>query len=335
MTLLRLVPCRRVACLVAALTGLATAPPSNVALAQWKPEKSVEIVVGTSAGGGQDTSARFVQKLISEKKLTSAATAVVNKPGGGSAIGYTYLNTHPGDGHYLMLLTVPLVTNHLLGLSTISHADLTPVATLFDEYIVATVAPNSPVTTGKDLIDWLRKDPPALSIAVPSLTGGGNFAIALAARAAGIDPKKLKTVVFKSGGDSVTALLGGHVNVMMSTTAAPVAQRRAGKVRILAIAAPERVGGELADVPTWREQGVNVVFSNWRGIVGPRGLTGAQVGYWEEVFARLVATEEFKSDLQKNQWVSRYLKSGEMRKFLGEQSEELKGLLTELGMIKQ
>ena len=94
-----------------------------------------------------------------------------------------------------------------------------------------------------------------MSIGVPSLTGGGYYAIALAAKAHGIDPKRLKTVVFKSGGDSITALLGGHVDVMFYTTAAPVAQLRAGKVRILAVAAPKRLAGELAEVPTLREQG--------------------------------------------------------------------------------
>lgn len=325
----------RVLLAVGALSLAAVAAmPASRAQTAWKPEKNVEIVVGTSAGGGQDTSARFVQKMISDKKLVGVSTTVVNKPGGGSAVGYAYLNQHPGDGHYLMLLTVPLITNHLLGLSPISYADLTPIATLFDEYIVATVVAGSPIASGKDLMDRVRKDPTAIAVGVPSLTGGGNFAIAMAARAVGVDPKKVKTVVFKSGGDSVTALLGGHIGVMMSTTAAPVRQRQAGKVRILAIAAPERVAGELADVPTWREQGVNVVFSNWRGIVGPRGLTPAQVSYWEEVLARLVATEEFKADLQRNQWVSRYLRSGEMRKFLSEQSEELKNLLAELGMLK-
>jgi putative tricarboxylic transport membrane protein len=300
----------------------------------WKPEKNVEIVVGTSAGGGQDTSARFVQKLLSEKQLVNVSTSVVNKPGGGSSIGYSYLNQHPGDGHYIMLLTVPLITNHVLGLSPIAHTDLTPLATLFEDYIVASVLPNSAITNGRDLLDRLKKDPSAISVGVPSLTGGGNFAIALAARAAGVDPRKLKTVVFKSGGDSVTALLGGHIAVMMSTTAAPVRQRRAGKLRMLAIASPERLSGELADVPTWREQGVNVVFSNWRGMVGPRGLSAAQIAYWEEVFTRLVATEEFKSDLQKNQWVSRFLRSAQMRQFLAEQHDEIKTLLTELGMVK-
>lgn len=312
-----------------ALAGQVSAQPAG-----WKPEKNVEIVVGTSPGGGQDTSARFVQKLIQDKQLVEVATAVVNKPGGGSSVGYAYLNQHAGDGHYIMLLTVPLITNHILGLSQVSHADLSPLAVLFDEYIVATVTPDSPIKSGKELLERLKKDPASASVGVPSLTGGGNFAIVMAAKAAGVDPKKLKTVVFKSGGDSVTALLGGHIDVMMSTTAAPVNQRRAGKARILAIAAPRRLGGELADVPTWREQGVNVVFSNWRGMVGPRGLTSPQIAYWEAVFAKVAASDDFKRDVEKNQWVSNFLNSAEMRQFLRVQHDELKVLLTELGMVK-
>lgn len=321
-------------CAVALLIAAAPGGYARAQATSWKPEKNVEIVVGTSPGGGQDTSARFVQKLIQDKQLVEVATTVVNKPGGGSSVGYAYLNQHPGDGHFTMLLTVPLITNHILGLSPIAYTDLSPLAVLFDEYIVATVVPDSPIGSGRDLLDRLKKDPASLSIGIPSLTGGGNFAVVMAAKAAGVDAKKLKTVVFKSGGDSVTALLGGHIDVMMSTTAAPVNQRRSGKVRILAIAAPQRVGGELADVSTWREQGVNVVFSNWRGMVGPRGLTSAQVAYWEAVFAEFAASEEFKRDLEKNQWVSNFRKSAEMRQFLKEQHDELKVLLTDLGMVK-
>ena len=304
------------------------------AQAQWKPEKGVEIVVGTSPGGGQDTSARFLQKLIQERQVVDVPTVVVNKPGGGSSVGYAYLNQHPGDGHFVMLLTVPLITNHILGLSQISYADLTPLAVLFDEYIVAAVAPSSPLGSAKDLVARLQKDPASLSIGVPSLTGGGYYAIALAAKAHGIDPKRLKTVVFKSGGDSITALLGGHIDVMFSTTAAPVAQLRAGKVRILAVAAPRRLAGELAQVPTLREQGTNVVFSNWRGIVGPRGLSSAQIAYWEDVLAKVAAADEFRRDVEQRNWVANFQRSDAMRRFLKEQHDGLRVLLTELGQVK-
>ena len=122
------------------------------AQAAWKPQKNVEIIAGTSPGGGQDTSARAIQRLIQEKQLLEVPSAVVNKPGGGSSVGYAYLNQHPGDAHYLMSATTPLITNPITGLMTITYADITPLAMLFDEYIATSVAANSPIKSGKDLL---------------------------------------------------------------------------------------------------------------------------------------------------------------------------------------
>lgn len=315
---------------------LAAAAFTGQALAQaWQPERAVEIVVGTSPGGGQDQSARFVQKLIQDHKLVTVPTAVVNKPGAGSSIGYTYLNQQAGNAHHIMLLTVPLLTNYITGISSISYSQLTPLSVLFDEYIVATVKPDSPIKSARDLMERIKKDPSSVTVGIPSITGGGGLAILLAAKAVGVDPKQVKTVVFKSGGDSVSALLGGHIDVMMSTTAAPVAQLKAGTVRILAAAAPQRMEGLLANVPTLREHGINVVFSNWRGIVGPRGLTPAQVAYWEGILAKLVQLDEFKRDLDRNLWVSNFQNSAGMAKFLKAEHEELGALLGELGMAKR
>lgn len=322
--------------LVTFLLAPLTAAFAPAAWAQaWQPERAVEIVVGTSPGGGQDRSARFVQKLIQEHKLVPVPTAVVNKPGAGSSIGYTYLNQQAGNPHHIMLLTVPLITNYIMGISSINHSELTPISVLFDDYIVATVKPDSPIKSARDLMERIKKDPSSVSVGIPSITGGGGLAILLAAKAVGVDPKQVKTVVFKSGGDSVSALLGGHVDVMMSTTAAPVAQLKAGTVRILAVAAPQRMEGVLANVPTLREQGINVVFSNWRGIVAPKGITPAQTAYWEGVFAKVVQLDEFKRDVERNLWVSNFQNSAAMGKFLKAEHEELRGLLGDLGMAKR
>jgi putative tricarboxylic transport membrane protein len=301
----------------------------------WQPERAVEIIVGTSTGGGQDRSTRFVQKLIQDNKLVAVPTTVVNKPGAGSSIGYTYLNQHPGNAHHIMLLTVPLLTNYITGVSPVIYSDLTPVSTLFDDYIVATVLPSSPFRNGRDLLDQIKKDPASVTVGIPSITGGGGLAILLAAKAAGIDPKRVKTVVFKSGGDSVSALLGGHIDVMMSTTSSPMGQLKSGNVRLLAMASPKRLEGIFANVPTWREQGINVVFSNWRGIVGPRGLSSAQVTYWEGVFAKLVQLDEFKQDVERNFWVTNYRNSAGMAAFLKVEHEDLTTLLRDIGVAKR
>lgn len=328
--------CAQVVSSAAAGCGVAMLCLSPIAAAQgpWKPQKNVEIIVGTSPGGGQDTSARAVQRLIQEKQLIEVASMVVNKPGGGGSLGYAYLNQHRGDAHYVNLSTTPLITNPITGLMTITHNDLTPLAMLFDEYIATTVAAGSSIKSGSDLLSRLKADPASVSIGIPGVGGGGHLGFALAAKAAGIDVKKLRTVVFKSGGDSITALLGGHIDVATSTTSAPVPHHRAGKLRIIAIAAPKRLTGELSSVPTWREQGVTTEFANWRGMLGPGGLTAPQVGYWERVFAAVVETPEFKRDLERNYWVANFARSNEMRTRLKAEHEELKGLLTDLGMAK-
>jgi putative tricarboxylic transport membrane protein len=318
---------------VTVICGIAAC--ATVCAQSWKPQKPIEIVVGTSPGGGQDLSARSVQRLLQEKSLLEVAANVVNKPGAGSALGYAYLNQHPGDAHFIMLATTPLITNPITGLQKITYDDLTPLALLFDEYIVTSVAAGSPIKDGKELMARLRADPASLTVGIPGVGGGGHLAFALAAKAAGIDPRRLKTVVFKSGGDSVTALLGGHIDVMSSTTGAPVRQQRAGKIRIVAIGAPQRLPSDLASVPTWRELGVNAQFANWRGMVGPRGLTAPQVAYWEQVFAAVADAPEFKAELEKNHWSVGFARSTEMRKRLKEEHDELKALLTELGMAKQ
>jgi len=310
--------------------------PESAALAQqtWTPQKNIEIIVGTSPGGGQDTSARAIQRLLQKERLIDVASTVVNRPGAGSSLGYAYLNQHPGDAHYVMLATTPLITNPINGLMSITYEDVTPLCILFDEYIVTAVGAESPIKTGSDLLARLKANPSSLSIGIPGAGGGGQLGFALAAKAAGVDVKKLRTVVFKSGGDSVTALLGSHIDVVSATTAAPVPQYRAGKLRILAIAAPRRMTGELATVPTWRELGVDAEFANWRGIVGPRGLSSPQIAYWERVLARVAETREFKQDLEKNYWVGNFALSTDMRKRLRAEHEELKALLTELGMAK-
>ena len=320
------------ACVATALV----AGMSDMAAGQsaWKPQKNLEIVVGTSPGGGQDLAARAVQRLMQEKRLIDISSVVVNKAGAGRSLGFMYLNQHPGDGHYMMLVTTSLITSPLMGLTPITYNDLTPLAMLFDEYIVTTVAAGSSIRNAGDLLARLKADPASVSLGITTAGGGGHLGFALAARAAGVDVKKLKTVVFKSGGESITALLGGHIDVVTSTTAAPVSHVRAGKLRIIAIAAPKRMPGELASVPTWREYGINAVFTNWRGMVGPRGMIAPQIAYWERVLSAVVDSPEFRSELEKNFWVGNFARSEEMRGMLRAEHEEQKALLTELGLAK-
>lgn len=313
----------------------ATLAGATAAHAQsWRPEKNVEIIVGTGPGGALDRAARTVQKLFHDRQLVPLST-VVNKPGGGHAVALAYLNQHPGDGHYLQVTSEPLLTNRITGKSAISYTDYTAIAQLFNEYMAFTVYADSPLKSGRDLAERLRKDPASLSISVSTSLGNANhIALVLVAKAAGGDIRKPKTVVFNSAGDAMTALAGKHVDVIVTGPANQVPLAQAGKVRILAIAAPRRLTGALGEVPTWKEQGVDVVAGTWRAVVAPRGLGAAQIAYWDEVFSKLSRGEEWQRDLERNHFANTYTASRETRQFFDAQNERLRAVLAELGLAK-
>lgn len=309
--------------------------PAHAQTAGWKPEKNVELVVGTSPGSGTDASARLIQKLWQDKRLVEVQGVVVNKPGGGSAVANAYVHQRTADPHYLTVASYNLVTNHITGKSNLSHQDFTAIAQLFNEYVSFNVRADSPVRTGKDLIERLRRDPGSVNIAISSSVGGANhIALGLAAKAVGVDIRKLKTVVFNSGGDSTTALLGGHIDVQAVAASVVVPQLNAGRIRTIAVSAPQRLGGPFANVPTWKEQGIDVVAANWRNVVAPKGLTDAQIAYWDNVFRKLTQMEDWKRDLDKNYWAESYMNSRQSKKYLDAQYAEIKNVLSELGLAR-
>jgi putative tricarboxylic transport membrane protein len=321
--------------LAAAALGTAILFGSDAGIGQtWAPERPVEIVVNTAAGSGPDRIARTLQKIWQERKILDAAT-VSNRPGGGGAIAYGYLNQKTGDGHVLAIASASLLTNHIMGRSPVGHAELTAIARLYGEYIAVAVRPDSPLKSGRELVELLRKDPSSLSFGIATSLGNSNHqAVALAAKASGIDVRKMKTVVFQSGGNAITALLGGHVDVVPASVSSWVGRLKEGQVRIIAVAAPARLPGVFAEVPTWQEQGVKTVVSNWRSVVGPRGLTSAQVGYWVEALRKLSGTPEWKADLERQLLADEFLPGPEFRKQMDEEYAELKSLLSELELVK-
>jgi putative tricarboxylic transport membrane protein len=151
-------------------------------------------------------------------------------------------------------------------------------------------------------------------------------------KAAGIDSRMLRVVSYKSAGEALAAVLGGHVDLMPSTPLNVLTQMQAGKIRVVGVTAPARLGGAFAQVPTWREQGIDAVFGNWRGVVGPKGLSAAQLAYWDDVFSKLNATEEWKSEVRNGLWDVTYLNSRDSRKFLDQEYAQLKRILTDLGL---
>lgn len=313
---------------------VACASPAH-AQKSWVPDKAVEIVVPAAPGGGTDRTARLMQKLITDQKAVPTPVIVVNKPGAGSSIGTRYVIEHKGDGDYLAIVQPTLFTDELMGITTVGYTNVTPLATLGTEYNGFAVKADSPIKTTKDLIDRLKKDPGSVSFAISSALGSsGHIALALVARQAGIDASKLTIAVFPSGGQSRTALLGGHVDVNVTTLVNLVDLVSAGTVRMIAITSPKRIGGPFANAPTFREEGIDAVYPHWRGVVGPPDMTPEQIAFWDKRFAAVAASEEWKADAQRSLVEVEYMDSAASRKFLAEQHAQTQRLLGELKLNK-
>ena len=301
----------------------------------WKPTRSVEIIVGSGPGGGADITGRLMQKQFQEKLLTDVATSVVNKTGGGSTLSFIYLNQHPGDAHYIALTLQPMITGPLMIADQIKYTDMTPLAHLINEYVGFGVRPDAPYKTGRDVIERLKKDPKSLSIGLSTaLAGSNHLATVLALKAAGVDIKKLRVVVVKGSTEAVAGVMGGHLDIAAGSAAGMMPFIESGKLHGIAVSGPKRLGGAFANVPTWKEQGVDSVYANWRGVVGPKGMTAQQIAYWDGVFAKLAQMPEWRDELARLLQDPVYLNSRDTQKYLEAQHQELRAALVDLGLVK-
>jgi putative tricarboxylic transport membrane protein len=318
------------------LATMALACAAGAATAQgWSPQRNVEIVVGSAPGGSNDKTGRTVESIVNANRLVPVSMTVVNKPGGGSNIAFTYVAQHAGDPHYLMVGTPSLLTNHITATSTLNYTDFTPIASLFNDYVVFVVNAASPIKNGKELAERLRKDPKSLSIGFATVLGSHNhIAAGLLMKAIGGNARDLKVIAHKGSAEAITNLLGGHID-MVTTAAGNVAVHVAsGKLRVVAIASNQRFPGPFAATPTWKEQGVNLVFGGWRGIMAPKGLTAQQSAYWEGVLRKATQAPEWKMDLERNFWGDDFVTGAQFRKDLEEDYNAMKTVLTDIGLAK-
>ncbi len=315
--------------------GLVLVSSHAHAQSAWKPERNIEIVVGSSAGTGTDRTARLIQKIWQEQKALPVPAVVVNKPGGGGAVSWAYLGPKAGDGHFLLVTSYNLVTNHITGRSSVNYTDFTPISLLISEYIGFAVRTESPYKNIADLVKALKEDPASVSIGTSSSAGGANhIAVGLLAKAAGADVKKLKVVIYNGGGEALAAVLGGHVALWVNSASSLAPPYAAGTIRPLAIAAPQRLPGPLANLPTAKEAGLNVVADNWRLVIAPKGLSAPQIAYWNNAFKSLTQSKEWNDELAAAQMSNSYRNSADTTRYIAGEYDDIKGILTELGLAK-
>lgn len=323
--------------LLSLIAGAAIAAAIPAVHAQaWSPSRNVEIVVGSAPGGSNDKTARTVEKAIVDAKLIPTSLTVVNRPGGGSSIAFSYVSQKKGDPHTLLIGTTALLTNHIVGTSPLSYMDFTPIASLFNDYVVFAVNANSPIKTGRDLIAKLKENPQSVSIGFATTLGSHNhIAAGLLAKSVGVNPRSLKAVAFKGSAEAITQVLGGHID-MVTTAAGNVAGHLAeGRMRVIGVSSDKRFPGAFAQVPTWKEQGANLVYGGWRAIMAPKDITPAQIAYWEGVLRKVTSTPEWKANLDKNYWSDDFVGHAQFSKDIAKDYNDIKAVLVDLGLAKQ
>lgn len=317
---------------MAALAGMTT----SVQAQEWTPSKSVEFVAPANPGGGWDTLVRTVSRVIQQEGLADENYAAINVPGGGGAVAWAQIARDSGNPHKLFATSPPIILVPLAGASRYDHTDFTPVARLITDYSIVLVSADSEYETINDLFDALKEDP-SLSVGGGSAPGSmDHISIAGLASAAGLEASSVNYIPFSGGGDAMTNLMGGHIEAVITGAGESVGQLGEGsQIRALGVSSPERLGGGLAEVPTYQEQGVDYTFDIWRGIMGTPDMPEEAVTYYQDLFAEMLETDGWQEARDQLGWIDAYQNSEEFGVFLDEQQAQFSGVLSELGLLRQ
>lgn len=313
------------------LAGGAHAQP----LAPWKPARPAEIVSPASPGGSVDVMSRAIKRFAEENKLIDVPLSVLYKTGANGAIALDYMAQNQGRGEITFASSHTFLTVRETGDSKHDYRDLTSLGLLFKEYHVIAVKPGGAVADGPALIEKLRKDPSSVSFGFFGNPGNHlHLGAAIPLKAAGVDITKLTTVQYRSGPEALTAVMGGHLDAALVTLSVAQALTESGKLKVISQTAPTRRGGYLANVPTWKELGVNIEYATAQGVLGAKGMTPEQIAYWEGLLAKLSQDAEWKKLLARSFWEPAYMTSAEMKSYYDAEHAKLRTLLAELKLIK-
>lgn len=298
----------------------------------WRPLRPVAFVNGAAPGGSIDLTARVIQRIWDEQKLIGQPVIVINKPGAGNGIAWSYLNERGSDGHAISIGTTNLVSNPVTGAHAIGYRDVTLLALLFDDYATFIVRADSPLKSMRDVVERLRRDPASVSVAFAPSIGSGTHSAAIAMlKGAGINPRAARLVAYKSAPEAVTAVMGGDIDVAAATTANLPLLLPGGRVRVIGITSPHRLQGLVAHVPSLKEQGIDTVFTNWRAVIGPKGMRKEHIAYWEYAVAAAVGTDAWRKELDRYFWTPNYLTGEPLRRFVERSAQEFRALWADAG----
>ena len=298
------------------------------------PDKNLLVVAAGSPGGGLDTVARALDMSLRETKLFGESLVIKNMGGAGGNLAKSYVHQRKGDDYTIYVESNRIYVNKIVGTTKLDDNDVTPIARLITEYLVWVVRKDSPFKSAKDILDKLKADPTSVVFGVGTVPSNDQMNVLRPALAYGADPKRIKIVPFKSGGDLMIQMLGGHVPVISTGLSEAIEQVKAGRARVLAVSAPQPLAGELSTVPTWRSIGIDVSILHWRGVFAPPDISPSTVAYWDKTLAKLVKTDAWQKVLDRYGWFDAYAPSAQFKKDLLAERKVYTKILSDLGMAK-
>lgn len=305
------------------------------AQAAWSPTGSVEFIAPANPGGGWDTICRTSVRALEKTKIMTLPAFVTNMPGGSGSVAIAHVvEKRKGDPNLIVAASNSLTFSMAIKRTPYTYKDVTPLAQVASEFGGFVVRADSKFKTLADLVKTLKADPKSVTFAGGSAPGSlDHIKIALLGKAIGVVPTQMVYVPFQGGGEAMTALLGGHVDAAALDISEISGQLQAGEVRMLGIMSEKRLKG-FPDLPTLKEQGVDLVFPVWRGVYMAPGVPAEAVAYWSNAFQKMLASPEWAEETGKLGWEPVVRVGAEFVTYVNDEEARYEGLLKELGFAK-
>jgi putative tricarboxylic transport membrane protein len=302
---------------------------ATAALAQMD---RLEMVAPGGPGSGQDQVARAVAQALQKEGIVRSPR-VLNIAGGGGMVAFAqFISSKQGDPNAVLTQGAGHILFPISNKTKVSIDDVTPLALLAGEWEVIVTKKDSGINSIKNLLEKFKAAPGSVTWAGGSPAATDHVFMANLIRGAGLDPKLMNFVPHENTGDIVVAVLGGQVSVGAGGYQDFAQQVESGALKVLAVAAPERQKG--VDAPTLKEEGIDLVFANWRGVSAHKSLTEEQLKALDEVFAKLAKSDTWKKIMAERGWLDMYLPRAEYAAYIKNNQESATAALKALGMIK-
>jgi putative tricarboxylic transport membrane protein len=298
--------------------------------AQAQAIGTLKMMIPANPGGGWDQTGRALASAMQSAKVVNSVQ-FENKGGAAGTLGLAqFVNSAKGDPNALMMGGMVMVGGIALQKSPVDLTMVTPIARLTSEYLVVVVPASSPHKTMADLVAAFKADPGKVSWHGGSAGGSDHILAGLISRAAGVDPTKVNYVAAKGGGDQVANIVGGHVTCGIAGLGEFAEHIKSGRMRALAVSGPAKIDG----IPTLKEQGIDVVLGNWRGVFAAPGITTAQRDALVAAVKTATDSPAWKESLAKFGWEPVFLGGDGYKAFVDEDTKRITGILDSLGLRK-